>query len=175
MKNKKLVLVLITMLVVFAAVMLVILKQNAFFVLRQFNKASSTDLSLGDSAENIDTEVYREYNDGFFGFSMYRKSDACCELKVSSFPDAFFGSARVTGIYITDENADMYILGIKVGSNAKDLYAAVKALGYKIEKGSEQIVVARKGKLTIKAEIEDNTVTKISATLASSNILRIQY
>ena len=175
MKNKKLVLVLITMLVVFAAVMLVILKQNAFFVLRQFNKASSTDLSLGDSAENIDTEVYREYNDGFFGFSMYRKSDACCELKVSSFPDAFFGSARVTGIYITDENADMYILGIKVGSNAKDLYAAVKALGYKIEKGSEQIVVARKGKLTIKAELEDNTVTKISATLETSNILRIQY
>ena len=148
---------------------------TSFFDVKAFNKNSDTDVFLCAEADKI-PDTYKEYNDGFFGFRMYRSESGSTELKTSSFPDAVIGKSKVTGIYLKENNTDGNILGIKIGDDDSVAYKQLEKYKFKNINASNDRITAEKNKIRIRISLGDNyEVKEISVTLDTTNIFKIQY
>ncbi len=167
----------IAVVLMLVAIMSVIyLRWTACFSVSSFNRASSLDIPLCASADTLDSLVYEEYNDGFFGFSMYRREDFAAEVRVESFPDAVIGSPKITGIYLKENNTDSDILGIKIGDDDNVAYKQLETHGFKSINASNDRITAEKSKLNILIILDDRyKVAEISVTVENTNIFKVQY
>ena len=147
------------------------------FGIMGFNRSSDAPIPLAAPfrRENISALGYSGYNDGFFGFDMYRNAGNNVELRVQSYPDCAIGGTRITGIYLY-EGATGNILGIGIGTGMADACKLLEDNGYKITSFGGGKITAKRGKITLKLSLnEEDAVTAVSAEISPTNILGIQY
>ena len=165
----------IVVLLLFIFILVLCLRLTSFFDIVTLNKNSTLDVPLCASYEEI-PDGYKEYNDDFFGFSMYRNDNKGAEVKTSSFPDASIGKSKITGICLKETNTDANILGIKIGDDDSIAYKQLEKYKFKIVKSSNDTIVAKKHRLRINVSIGDNyEIKEISVTVDTTNVLRVQY
>lgn len=140
--------------------------------LSDFNRHSATPTSLGKALE--DASGY-ESVPGMMGGEQYMSSDGVSFITVAHFPDAVFGSTRVVGLRLVGES-DAHILGVRVGDNATAAYRALEGHDYDVTHSSATGIRAARGRITLQFTLDANgRVTEISARLAGTNLLGVQY
>ncbi len=143
-----------------------------------FNRASDFDFDLGSSfwTDDVRLEEYKEYNEGFFGFSKYCYADACAEVKTSKYPDLLLGGERITGVYLLDGNTEHQIVGIRIGDRANIAHERLSEHHFRVTHTGAGMIRAERGNILILISInERNRVCAISAELTGTNFFHVQY
>ena len=102
--------------------------------------------------------------------------DACSVIyHVTSYPDAMFGKAHITGIEITDP--EIHIYGFYVGDSVADFESLLLVKKYKKFYEAERVMKFEKGKVEIRIGInyEEQTIRSIYVGVDGTNIFGIIY
>ncbi len=157
-------------------------------IVKDINKNSNLEIKLLTLVdENLFDENYDTipgfgitgYFDKKYGENYMGNSDAihACSViyHVSSYPDAFFGKKRVTGIDITDPTIKIY--GFSVGGDVAEIEAFLLDNGYKKFDDADRLKKFKKGKVQIRIGIhyEEQTIRSIYIGVDATNITGVIF
>ena len=146
------------------------------FHVSELNRNSSLSVDLLESGKEVDFDEYEIYpTEGMGNGRYYIHREGCHRICVGTYPDSVFFSSRVIAVSIEDGCPDK-VFGIGVGTPAREIYAAFDKYNYKIEKGSDLWIVAKKGRVSIAVRLnEAKNAEDITVRVKTTNIFGVQY
>lgn len=146
------------------------------FEISQINRNSNLTEELLQKKKSLDIQKYELLPSEEMGSGdYYLHESGCHRIYLSPYPDVAFFSSRVTAISI-EEGCVCDVLGIKIGSSAREIYKILDSYGYKLLRGSDDFIVAekRRVKITIKLNKAGNAQTVI-VSLETTNIGGVNF
>lgn len=161
--------------VLFCVVFICVYSYGTFEV-AQLSSNSSLSLDLLMSKDNVNFDEYEIYpTEGMGNGIYYKHKDGCHRICVGTYPDSVFFSSRVIGVSIEDGCEDN-VLGIGVGTSAREIYEIIDKYNYKLTKGSDDWIIAKKGRIRISIKLNaGGNAQDISVSVETTNIFGAQY
>ena len=149
---------------------------SGIFEVLSLNRHSSLAVDLLTPKKSVNLDEYEIYpTEGMGNGTFYVHKDGCHRICIGAYPDSVSPSSKVFAISIEGGCADN-VFGISVGTSAREIYAIFDKYNYKIQKGSDDWIVAEKGRISIAIRLnEAKNAEDIAIRVMPTNIFGVQY